>query len=272
MKFTKISAVIDPPSVDKSAPENEIITVSFFLILTFITFFCNITHLLQAVRPVEPIVQDVTDNNDVNDPITSATDDETRMRPYTLDEALMKPQTVAIEYAMEAPKVIPKVTNSVHTIHCELKRHQLRKHNNVEYHCDLCDCEFKIKHDIEQHLKRKHLTTSVECNNEIVNQTAQDVNDNVCSPIKSATDDETRMRPYSPKVKILSVENLPNLTFFGVTTTQMKLHRVDRHQSDISQHLVILQFFIDEFSNCLIFTHTFSWLRTLIPLKVLPSI
>lgn len=117
------------------------------------------------------------------------------------------------------------------------KRHQLRKHNIVEYRCDLCGCIFRTEHDIEQHMKRKHLIRSVECNNEIGNQTAQDVNDNDSSPITFTTNGETRVRPYSLKVHILSVENLPP-NFCDVTTTQlpMKLHRVDRHQSDISQH------------------------------------
>lgn len=96
------------------------------------------------------------------------TEEDDEIYIEALDEALMEPETVAIEYAVEVPKVIPKVTNSVHNIHCELcnqtfanassfKRHQLRKHNNVEYRCDLCDCVFRTKHDIEQHMKRKHL-------------------------------------------------------------------------------------------------------------------
>lgn len=37
-----------------------------------------------------------------------------------------------------------------------LKRHQLRKHKNVEYTCDLCDTSFKTKRDIEVHMRREH--------------------------------------------------------------------------------------------------------------------
>lgn len=85
-----------------------------------------------------------------------------------LDEAILETDTV-VEYAeMPLKTTIPKPTNSSHNIHCELcnqtfanassfKRHQLRKHNNVEYACDLCDCIAKTKNDIEQHMKRKHL-------------------------------------------------------------------------------------------------------------------
>lgn len=38
------------------------------------------------------------------------------------------------------------------------KRHQLRKHGTAQYKCDMCDSIFRTKHDIDMHLKRRHLS------------------------------------------------------------------------------------------------------------------
>lgn len=84
-----------------------------------------------------------------------------------LDEASLDDIPVeTIEY-FETPVVAPpkhdwkqsrcEVCSEIFCNQSSLKRHQLRKHKNLDYICDFCDTSFKAKRDIERHMKRQHI-------------------------------------------------------------------------------------------------------------------
>lgn len=84
-----------------------------------------------------------------------------------LDEAVLEAD---VEYSLVTPEAPPdKSSNDPlnSTTFCDLcstdfanasslKRHQLRKHQNVTYSCDLCGENCKTKHDIEMHMRKLH--------------------------------------------------------------------------------------------------------------------
>lgn len=82
-----------------------------------------------------------------------------------VDQDLNASTEIVCEFLDVTPT--PEATKTVKNSFCELcdtqfantssfKRHQLRKHRNVEYFCDQCQGVYKTKHDIEQHMKKHH--------------------------------------------------------------------------------------------------------------------
>lgn len=105
-------------------------------------------------------------------------DEDVELKPFKLESEDQEEEEVYIEALDEATldnlnvkyRLIeePQTSADPKRNFCELcnktfvnpssfKRHQLRKHADIRYNCDICPIVLKTKNDIDKHMRRKHL-------------------------------------------------------------------------------------------------------------------